>query len=254
MVYAQGLGPLHTRSGRALVRWLLARVDRITLRDEASAALLAQLGLSGRAVVTADPVFALSPAPVGQARAILQAEGVSPGEPLLAVSVRPWPTMGEASRQALARALDGAAMGAGARILIVYLHPADDPAAAADLAGRLSSPCTLLGRHCSPSEMASVIGQARALVAMRLHALIFGAISGVPATALSYDPKIDAVALQLGLGPAHDVAAIDPAALQADIEAALDAPPHRRDEIRETAAHYRSLAEENFRILEELLL
>ncbi len=90
MVYAQGLGPLHRSSSRKAVRWALQRVDRITFRDDASAALLAEIGLPHRAVVTADAAFTLDPAPPARAQEILAAAEAPAGVPLLAVAIRPW--------------------------------------------------------------------------------------------------------------------------------------------------------------------
>ena len=50
----------------------------------------------------------------------------------------------------------------------------------------------------SPKEAMAVFRSSGLVLAMRLHALILGALSGAPVSALSYDPKVKACADQLG--------------------------------------------------------
>jgi polysaccharide pyruvyl transferase WcaK-like protein len=72
-----GIGPLRTRLGR----WLAARAaraaQRITVRDEASAQLLRNIGVpTKRVAVTADPALALRPIDRAAAMKVLQSSGV----------------------------------------------------------------------------------------------------------------------------------------------------------------------------------
>lgn len=61
--YAQGVGPLESRSGRRLVRFICDRFDLITVRNQASKDKLLKIGVERPPiVVTADPVFAFNPA------------------------------------------------------------------------------------------------------------------------------------------------------------------------------------------------
>ena len=82
MVFAQGIGPLRRPVSRRLVRRVVDRVEAVTVRDEASAALLREVGVRRPPIeVTADPVFALAPveAPIAP----------PPGRPRIAVALRP---------------------------------------------------------------------------------------------------------------------------------------------------------------------
>lgn len=62
MLYANGIGPLHSARNKARARSVLNKVDLITLRDMASYDELAGLGVNKPVIkVTADPAFRLEP-------------------------------------------------------------------------------------------------------------------------------------------------------------------------------------------------
>ncbi len=61
--YAQGIGPVKSKTGRLLMRLVASDVQLITVRDENSARDLAEMGVTRPPVeVTADPVLGLDPA------------------------------------------------------------------------------------------------------------------------------------------------------------------------------------------------
>jgi polysaccharide pyruvyl transferase WcaK-like protein len=69
----------------------------------------------------------------------------------------------------------------------------------------------LLSPDSTLDEQLAAIGSARVVLGMRLHALILAAAAGVPAVAVSYDPKVDAFAAQVGQPVVgHVTAPIDP--------------------------------------------
>jgi polysaccharide pyruvyl transferase WcaK-like protein len=49
-----------------------------------------------------------------------------------------------------------------------------------------------------PSAVMARCGAGEAMIAMRLHALIFAAAQGVPCVAINYDPKVQALAEIIG--------------------------------------------------------
>jgi polysaccharide pyruvyl transferase WcaK-like protein len=50
----------------------------------------------------------------------------------------------------------------------------------------------------TPREARAMFATAGLVIAMRLHGLILAAVSGAPVAALSYDPKVEAAAADLG--------------------------------------------------------
>jgi polysaccharide pyruvyl transferase CsaB len=196
MFYAQGIGPLRRPAARALTRIVANRARAITVRDPGSEELLRAIGVSRVPVhVTADPAFALQPAPAERVDALLAAAGVLGNIPLLGVAVRQWPA--GPSEETYASALREAARRAGSRVVFLPMQPPGDVELSHAIAARLTD-ATVLEEPLSPQEAVGVCGRLDALLAMRLHALIFASLSGVPLTALSYDPKVAELMILLG--------------------------------------------------------
>jgi polysaccharide pyruvyl transferase CsaB len=196
--YAQGLGPLETRTARRLVGLAARRSAAVTWRDRDSALLAAEVGARApREMVVADPAYALRPAPAADSRRAVMQAGVR--GPYLAVCPRPW--LGRAGfRSALVAAAAGAAREFGLEMLFVPLQERTDGplcrelSAAPELAGRSA----VLAGVEDPVLLAGVLGQARACLTMRLHAGILSAVGGAPAAVVDYDPKVRAFARQTG--------------------------------------------------------
>src|SRR5262249_20349103 len=178
----------------------LARVCRaITLRDEASASILH--GLTSelpRSEVTADPVWRLRPVDGKDRSAFLERAGV-PAGPWLGVAVRNW-TVGvdqEAWERELVAGIRGFAGPLGLGVLFLPFQQAktplqDDVGLAKRLAGGLDGLKThVIAQPCSPEEWGGAIGACDLLLGMRLHSIVFACMTGTPAAALDYDPKVE---------------------------------------------------------------
>ncbi|MCR4442974.1 MAG: polysaccharide pyruvyl transferase CsaB [Peptococcaceae bacterium] len=204
-IYAQGIGPLRRPANRRLAAWLLGRVDVLAVRDEASARELEEMGVGREIIVTADPVLGIKPGDVEleTGREILKRKGIDPEddhERLLGVFIRPWEDnrhLGE-----LARACDMLA-GEGWRIVFVPMHFPHDIIAARQALELMSSGAgaVCLEETHSPPEVLSVTKNLDLVMGMRLHALINGAVLGLPIVGLSYDPKVDRFLEQVGRQP-----------------------------------------------------
>jgi len=252
MIFAQSVGPLDFW-GKTVVRQFCRGVDVATVRDERSRELLAPL-LSGTPVErTADPVFLLAP---GESPLDLAAEGLGPeNDPLVVVSVRRW-NGADATSAALAAAVDRLAEAHGARVAFLPLGGAADAEASTAVIRKCRTTPVLLP-HYPLAQAAQVIGRARFVIGMRLHALIIAARLGVPFIALPYDPKVTALLedLRYPLEPLFVPGARPPAAPV--IEQRIDAAWSRRDELathlHDMAAEVAALAERNFDVLDELV-
>jgi polysaccharide pyruvyl transferase CsaB len=211
MIYAVGVGPLQTETGRRMTRAAFEQAAVATVRDGASRRVLETAGFdAARVVVTADPAFRLESAPPELAAAIWQSEGPGPGRPLLGVALRNW-NVGVTSdnwEAGVAAGLD-AFLQTHPEARVLFLPFQDTPGDLVDdrlVAERVRSRMALVARSAClsrtppPLEMAALVARCDGLLAMRLHAVVFALREGVPVVALSYDPKVRCLLEPAGLG------------------------------------------------------
>jgi polysaccharide pyruvyl transferase CsaB len=215
--WAQGVGPLRTPMSRRLVRFIARQADAITVRDTASLALLKEIGVRRSIQEVADPAFVLDP--VTEAATTAGANHAADAPILLAL--RSWKN-DTALQSALAGgANDDSLLGrlvrdtGGAPLIKYPMHLPEDRRFVDDLLQGVGGMTARDGRSEHGGEApAAVLGQfarARLVIAMRLHALIFAARCAVPFVAISYDPKVDALARAAGqddaLVPVQEISA-----------------------------------------------
>jgi polysaccharide pyruvyl transferase CsaB len=252
MVFAQSIGPLDLW-GRLAVRRFCKGLDRATVRDERSRALLHELTPGTPIERTADPVF-LYDAPAGDAD--LRAEGLeSGGPPYAIVSVRKISNFRE-GLGTIARAVDHLCERHGVRVAFLPLGGAGDAEVSTDVIRACKSAPVLLP-ECPLPKAAAIIRGARFVIGMRLHALILAARYTVPFLAIPYDPKVASLCddLQYPLEPLWVPGR--PRMLESAADALVDRLVVQRDELSahlaERMAAVRSAAERNFDVLGELL-
>lgn len=216
-----GVGPLYTKLGRWLARFIVGASRYFSVRDAGSARVLRAARVRAEQVrVAADPAFLIEPAPFAP-------EGLAGGKPTIIFSVRhrlhdtpglnaryllpvgvrhrlkleTRPGLEEDRRfvHAVARGVRCCVEEFGARVVMLPFWAERDDEVLRQVeqeALRLGVPGTEIAwarvRH-TPSDLAGYIAGADMLVSMRLHAVVFGALAGVPTLALSYVPKMRAL-------------------------------------------------------------
>jgi polysaccharide pyruvyl transferase CsaB len=258
MFYAQGIGPLRRRISRLLVRWTANRVSYITVRDEASAQLLRSIGVSAPPLeVTADPAFALAPktrAEAGEAADRLDAPAPS-GRPKIGLALRPWGAESERQAEQYAALLTALEDQTGSEIVLIPMQIPGDETFSQAVVRTAGRPFTILAGAHSPQALLGIVGQMDAIVAMRLHTLIFAARRGVPPFALAYDPKVEN--LMRGLGLEDSVApwtGFSPQDVAARVLSLLGDRPARSEALRQRAEVLEGLALRNAEIALSLVL
>ena len=92
MIFAQGLGPLRSNLIRRATACCFRHAAAIALRDEQSAQLLGELGVTDPpARVTADPALLLQPGEAARTDEVLARYGISADQPLIGISLRTSP-------------------------------------------------------------------------------------------------------------------------------------------------------------------
>lgn len=235
MLFAMGVGPLQTAEAREVTREIFQHAAHVSVRDQVSATLLRQIGVTREVVVGADPGWLV---PCVDRMDLGQQFPALSGRPVAVVVPRDWPFT-ERWRQSLAAGLE-VLEEAGWAILWLPFQTSEhgnDLGIVDELRRGLNrSTPQAIARCARPEEAARIIGSANALVAMRLHALILGLQARVPSLAVEYDEKLAAVAsacqlprdLRLSLS---DSASHFRAGVQALIGAAADSVPIGQDNV-----------------------
>ncbi|HEY1434962.1 MAG TPA: polysaccharide pyruvyl transferase CsaB, partial [Thermoanaerobaculia bacterium] len=203
-----GFGPLASPQARRIVRAVAGSASRLSVRDAASRALLAEIGVAEAGVrLAADPAFLLGSEHV-RPEDILIGMGLEPRAPIVGVALRPWsrgagPAPWEA---AVAAALDLFVERTGATLLFVPFEKSpwtedDDFALASRVRRRLARAdrAAILSGLLAPQDTASLLAGCNLVLGMRFHAAVFALAGGVPAVAIAYDPKVAALMARAGL-------------------------------------------------------
>ncbi len=237
-VHAQGVEIPLRRAVRAGVAHVLNRVDLVTLRDRTSKAVLAALGVRRPPiVVSADPSWLLDPEWSPAAAAVRSRWG---SRPAFGLALRAWGS-GAAIRAAVAAAKTvGARL--GAQWVLLPMHRPHVAAVAEQAADELRDGAVVVRERFGPREMLALIGTLDLMVGMRLHALVFAAGQGVPIVPVAYDPKIVALADELGQPAPPDAESVRADGLAAAIEAVFNDRDAVRARLRAAAGQLRERA------------
>ncbi|MHA6250842.1 polysaccharide pyruvyl transferase CsaB [Oceanobacillus sp. CAU 1775] len=184
-VYAQGIGPINRKLNRRLVAFTLNKIDRLTVRDPKSKQLLQNLGVKQDVSVVPDPAFVLGGEHFEYRTSFNKKRTI-------VVSVRNWKGHSHFKKH-LAICLDELASD-GYTILFLPMHANQDEIVSLEIAQEMKAKSEVVSSSLSIKEKLELIANAQLLIGIRLHALIFSAITYTPFVAISYDPKIDAFA------------------------------------------------------------
>ncbi len=213
MIYANGLGPLKSRTGRFLARRCLALAQCVTLRDQASLQTARNLGISRPIEVTADPAFGLDPAPEMEAKQVLERAGVpADGRPVI-LSLRPWGSATGRIAHLAARTAELLYQEDYFPVFCAMQAHKDGPVCQ-DAAKMANCPTAVIQQDLRPALALALMAQGHLTVGMRLHALILSAVVGVPPIGLSYDPKIEGFLSEIGVPCPGRVEELEPADLE----------------------------------------
>lgn len=200
MVYANGIGPIHRRKNRENAQKVLSQADVITLREESSLQELESLGITGENIfVTADPALTLAPSSKERAEELLVSCGAAKDSSLIGVSLRAWKNCRADFAQQTADALDAICERYGMEPLFLPLKFPEDVQFSAQVAAKMKTKSHVLAQRVSAEDIIAVAGRCRVMLAMRLHSLIYAAVTGVPTVGIAYDPKVSAFMQYLGM-------------------------------------------------------
>ena len=218
-VYANGVGPIHGNLNRKLTAKILNRTDLITLRDEDSARVLEEIGVVHPPIrVTADPVYGLKGIDGQRARDLLRYERIPAEKRYLGVAVRKWNKAPALARK-LAYVLDRVQEELGLSVLFIPLHYPEDKHFADGVRNYMvhKENAYVVNGNYGVEEIQALVGLCTELVAMRLHALIYGVTANIPMVGIVYDPKVRSQLEALAIGEYVEAEGLDERKLLNDI-------------------------------------
>ena len=250
VLFCAGVGPFRSDVGKRLLSLACRNARLVIARDENSSGELVATGAATAPHLAADPVFLLSPTP-GDEKTIAQRRAAE--NPFVAFALRSW-SFGLSDKDLAAVAGRAAAnLPAGWEALFVPLAggTATDDREIARLAIEESGGRGTLFEVETPGEAIALFSKARAVIAGRMHAVIFAALGGVPAVSLAYDRKVSSVAGALGLTrfllPLSEIERLSDALAEAATGSA-----NVRRQIARGREVCRNLAREGFNLLEHI--
>lgn len=199
MFFSQGIGPVTSTWGKILMKVFANMANFVTVRDQYSKDYLHSLGVKRpETVVTADIVFAFQGTEDNSAYDSLGLDG---SERIVAVAPRPWFEQEEEYINKLAWTLDRLIEQRNVTPVFVPMEPPYDTNVSKRIIEKMEhgDKTKLLGDHFTPNQFYQFIGKADVTIALRLHALIFSALSNVPHIGLSYDRKVESFLKRSGM-------------------------------------------------------
>lgn len=187
-VYAQGMGPISSRLNQMIVKHVLNSVKLLTVRDEQSQQLLEKIGVTTDIHLVPDPVMGLE---ADNFESIwLRQQNFE--NKVISISVRDWNNEAYAFQE-IAKGLDEL-VNKGYEVVFVPMHGKHDFKTSQKVQSFMKNKAHIAPYDSTIQEKMAIIKESDVLFGMRLHALIFAAVSYTPFVALSYDPKIDSFA------------------------------------------------------------
>ena len=228
--------------------------DFITVRDQYSKDYLEKLKVKKpETVVTSDIVFAFHQKPDTSCIDSLDLRG---DEKLVAVSVRPWFQHSEHFKQT-AQMVDELIERKNITPVFVPMEGHHDTMASEQVLHHMkySDRCKMLGENFTPNQYMNFIGECELAIGLRLLALIFATLTGVPHVGLSYDKKVESLLKRNGMWPfSADLMKIDTGKLVANAITLLENHSKYSQEILESSHVMRQEAIRNIELMKDNFL
>lgn len=257
--YAQGVGPISHPLSKKLIDWVVNRVDVITVRDQQSGEDLKSFGVRNAPIyVTADPALTIDPDDIDLRRGkeILNRYIQNNQRPNMSISVRKWKHQTK-YRAELAKMADELVNEGWNVFLLPMQYPADI-AESEEIIKLMNHPqkdqsVFLLNQKMNFHDIISVIGNMDFVLGMRLHSLILAAVTNVPFTAITYDPKVDRFVQRLNMGSAGNLQELSYEQLSRAVRDVLNDLPGTREKLKNNMKQLVQEAEKGSELARQLV-
>lgn len=188
IAYAQGIGPIKTPFIQWLTKRVLKRCSGVSVRDRESAKLMEKWGI--KYLIGADPVWALS-AKINPNLNLLPS-------PRIGVNVRLNSSLNEAKLEIIIQSLKQLQQQTLASIILIPFQESKDLEICQKIGQLLTQNCQIVNLE-SPQELKGLFRELDLMIGMRLHSLIMASSEKCPCFALSYDPKVTNLMIEIDI-------------------------------------------------------
>ncbi len=184
MIYANGIGPIRKPFNRKVTKFILNKIDLITVRESLSFEELKILGVTKPKIkITADPVFSLTTKSVN-------IDHINLKKPFVTVLFRKWDNQ-SVYINTMAKVCDYLVEEKNMNVVFVPMKYPSDIKVSEEISKRMKNESYIITKKLNVSEIIEITGQAKINLSMRLHALLYSAIKTVPMIGFTYDPKVE---------------------------------------------------------------
>ena len=271
-LYANSIGPVRFKINKMFIKKWLNQVDRITLRDELSLRILKSIIKDVKnAEVTADPVFSLKK----DSSVDISRFHLPPNYAV--VCVRHWydtstfipvsicnrlHIQNKRNKEKYRKYVENIAHLADyisekyhlSIVMIPFLYGRDN-CVMEDINSFMRTRGIILeDKYLKPEEVMEIISNSEMLTGMRLHSIIYGAISAIPALIIDYSAKVRGMAGYLGLEEyTLKVDTLEENSMQDTIDKIMKNRDEIQEQLRTVTGIMKQKDERNQKILEELI-
>lgn len=215
LLSAQSIEPFSSNIIKFLTRFVLNRIDIITVREKYSLELLKSLGIKGPVYLKADTAFLVDAESLDSGYSLLNEAGVPRNDKLrVGVTVRDWMFPHESRRikkvqylSAVTTAVERIIEETGAMVIffpnVIFGPHEDDRILSFQIKGRVRKPSSdnifVLTKNYSPEQLKAMIGTMDIFVGTRIHSIIFAVSMNVPSAAIAYQRKHYGIMEMVGL-------------------------------------------------------
>ena len=201
VLYANGIGPLSNKLNEARVKKIIEYINLATIRDRDSYNYLLNLGMDkSKVYLTADEAVMIKNYRAGNRNTAGTGNDENDENETknfkeyiktkyIVVSVRKWQGLGAEFFERFSAAVDYICREHDLTPVYIVMRPGDDKVISQKLADS-SGRAYVADTGGDVGKLLSIIQSAEAVIAMRLHALIFASAFNVPMLGVSYDPKV----------------------------------------------------------------
>lgn len=199
MIYAQGIGPIKKSINKKLLKWILPKVNLITVRDEQSKDILKELGINDHSItVNADPSFLLKEEEIPEDITIkykLNQQEMSEKKIIIGIVIRNCSEIEQDYHRKVmqfAEIADYLIENYQANLFFIPFQYFSDHTFMREIIEKMkfASFVNCIEEELHPGQILSLYSKFTFIIGMRFHSILFAAMMDKPFIAINYDPKV----------------------------------------------------------------